>query len=172
MNLCYSGMLEQLSLLLSEHCHLLVAVTAFLCKLVSWVSEYYSDLALNKICFWHFIMMSESTKRRWNSGPSTPSSTLKKKKKKYNCKFQTNGKNHTNGILHSMMSPARETQSMWEIRLLCWLQTYQFFLFSPILNRETEDTSVIVLGLTWSLHNIILYHCSGQFYWWREPDYP
>ena len=34
MNLCYSGMLEQLSLLLSEHCHLLVAVTAFLCKLV------------------------------------------------------------------------------------------------------------------------------------------
>ena len=38
MNLCYSGMLEQLSLLLSEHCHLLVAVTAFLCKLVSWVS--------------------------------------------------------------------------------------------------------------------------------------
>ena len=38
MNLCYSGMLEQLSLLLSEHCHLLVAATAFLCKLVSWVS--------------------------------------------------------------------------------------------------------------------------------------
>ena len=35
MNICYSGMLEQLSLLLSEHCHLLVAVTAFLCKLVS-----------------------------------------------------------------------------------------------------------------------------------------
>ena len=35
MNLCYSGMLEQLSLLLSERCHLLVAVTAFLCKLVS-----------------------------------------------------------------------------------------------------------------------------------------
>ena len=35
MNLCYSGMLEQLSLLLSEHCHLLVAVIAFLCKLVS-----------------------------------------------------------------------------------------------------------------------------------------
>ena len=35
MNLCYSGMLEQLSLLLLEHCHLLVAVTAFLCKLVS-----------------------------------------------------------------------------------------------------------------------------------------
>jgi hypothetical protein len=34
-----------------------------------------SDLALNKICFWHFIMMSQSTKRRWNSGPSTPSST-------------------------------------------------------------------------------------------------
>jgi hypothetical protein len=35
MNLCYSGMLEQPSLLLSEHCHLLVAVTAFLCKLIS-----------------------------------------------------------------------------------------------------------------------------------------
>ena len=35
MNLCNSGMLEQLSLLLSEHCHLLVAATAFLCKLVS-----------------------------------------------------------------------------------------------------------------------------------------
>jgi hypothetical protein len=48
--------------------------------------EYYSDLALNKICFWHFIAMSQSTKRRWNSGPSTPSSTSKKKK--YNCKFQ------------------------------------------------------------------------------------
>ena len=48
--------------------------------------EYYSDLALNKICFWHFITMSQSTKRRWNSGPSTPSSTSKKKK--YNCKFQ------------------------------------------------------------------------------------
>jgi hypothetical protein len=45
-----------------------------------------SDLALNKICFWHFITMSQSTKRRWNSGPSTPSSTSKKKK--YNCKFQ------------------------------------------------------------------------------------
>ena len=29
--------------------------------------------------------MSQSTKRKWNSGPSTPSSTLKKKK--YNCKF-------------------------------------------------------------------------------------
>jgi hypothetical protein len=50
------------------------------------LGEYYSDLALNKICFWHFITMSQSTKRRWNSGPSTPSSTSKKKK--YNCKFQ------------------------------------------------------------------------------------
>ena len=30
--------------------------------------------------------MSQSTKRRWNSGPSTPSSTSKKKK--YICKFQ------------------------------------------------------------------------------------
>ena len=50
------------------------------------LGEYYSDLALNKICFWHFITMSRSTKRRWNSGPSTPSSTSKKKK--YNCKFQ------------------------------------------------------------------------------------
>ena len=30
--------------------------------------------------------MSQSTKRRWNSGPSTPSSISKKKK--YNCKFQ------------------------------------------------------------------------------------
>jgi hypothetical protein len=39
------------------------------------VGEYYSDLALNRICFWHFITMSQSTKRRWNSGPSTPSST-------------------------------------------------------------------------------------------------
>jgi hypothetical protein len=47
---------------------------------------YILNLALNKICFWHFITMSESTKRRWNSGPSTPSSTSKKKK--YNCKFQ------------------------------------------------------------------------------------
>ena len=50
------------------------------------LGEYYSDLALNKICFLHFITMSQSTKRRWNSGPSTPSSTSKKKK--YNCKFQ------------------------------------------------------------------------------------
>jgi hypothetical protein len=50
------------------------------------LGEYYSDLALNKICFWHFITMSQSTKRGWNSGPSTPSSTSKKKK--YNCKFQ------------------------------------------------------------------------------------
>ena len=50
------------------------------------LGEYYSDLALNKICFWHFIAMSQSTKRRWNSGLSTPSSTSKKKK--YNCKFQ------------------------------------------------------------------------------------
>jgi hypothetical protein len=51
------------------------------------LGEYYnSDLALNKICFWHFITMSQSTKRRWNSGPSTPSSTSKKKK--YNCQFQ------------------------------------------------------------------------------------
>jgi hypothetical protein len=50
------------------------------------LDEYYSDLALNKICFWHFITMSQSTKRRWNSGPSTPSSISKKKK--YNCKFQ------------------------------------------------------------------------------------
>jgi hypothetical protein len=50
------------------------------------LGEYYSDLVLNKIGFWHFIAMSQSTKRRWNSGPSTPSSTSKKKK--YNCKFQ------------------------------------------------------------------------------------
>jgi hypothetical protein len=50
------------------------------------LGEYYSDLALNKICFWYFITMSQSTKRRWNSGPSTPSSTSRKKK--YNCKFQ------------------------------------------------------------------------------------
>jgi hypothetical protein len=55
--------------------------------------EYYSDLALNKICFWHFIAMSQSTKRRWNSGPSTPSSTSKKKK--YNCKFQDEWKKIT-----------------------------------------------------------------------------
>jgi hypothetical protein len=50
------------------------------------LGEYYSDLVLNKIGFWHFIAMSQSTKRRWNSGPSTPS--LTSKKKKYNCKFQ------------------------------------------------------------------------------------
>ena len=50
------------------------------------LGEYYSDLALNMICFCHFITMSQSTKRRWNSGPSTPFSTSKKKK--YNCKFQ------------------------------------------------------------------------------------
>ena len=50
------------------------------------LAEYYSDLAVNKICFWHFVTMYQSTKRRWNSGPSTPSSTSKKKK--YNCKFQ------------------------------------------------------------------------------------
>jgi hypothetical protein len=50
------------------------------------LGEYCSDLALNNICFWHFITMSRSTKRRWNSGPSTPSSTSKKKK--YNYKFQ------------------------------------------------------------------------------------
>ena len=30
--------------------------------------------------------MSPSTKKRWNSGPSSPSSTSKKKK--YNCRFQ------------------------------------------------------------------------------------
>ena len=48
------------------------------------LGEYFSDLALNKICFWHFITMSQSTKRRWNSGPRTPSIS---RKKKYNCKF-------------------------------------------------------------------------------------
>jgi hypothetical protein len=40
------------------------------------LGEYYSDLALNKICSWHFITMSQSTKRRWNSGPSTPNLLL------------------------------------------------------------------------------------------------
>jgi hypothetical protein len=44
------------------------------------LGEYYSDLALNKICFWHFITMSQSTKRKWNSGPSTPSSTSRLRK--------------------------------------------------------------------------------------------
>ena len=34
--------------------------------------------------------MSQSTKRRWNSGPSTPSSTSKKNSR-------TSGKNHTTG---------------------------------------------------------------------------
>jgi hypothetical protein len=50
------------------------------------LGKYNSNLALNKICFWHFITMSQSTKRRWNSVPtcSTPSSTSKKN----NCKFQ------------------------------------------------------------------------------------
>ena len=37
--------------------------------------------------------MSQSTKRMWNSGPSTPSSTSKKKK--YNCKFQDEWKKIT-----------------------------------------------------------------------------
>ena len=62
--------------------------------------EYYSDLALNKICFWHFITMSQSTKRRWNSGPSTPSSTSKKKK--YNCEFQDEWKK-SHHWLHSSL---------------------------------------------------------------------
>jgi hypothetical protein len=44
------------------------------------------ETPVQRICFWHCIAMSQSTKRRWNSGPSTPSSTSKKKK--YNCKFQ------------------------------------------------------------------------------------
>ena len=51
-----------------------------------YIGEYYSDLALNKICFWHFKTMSQPTKRRWNSGTGTLSSTSNKKK--YNCKFQ------------------------------------------------------------------------------------
>ena len=37
--------------------------------------------------------MSQSTNRRWNSGPSTPSSISKKKK--YNCKFQDEWKKIT-----------------------------------------------------------------------------
>ena len=63
------------------------------------LGEYYSDLALNKICFWHFITMSKSTKRSWNSGPSTPSSTSKKKKYKRNTivNSRASGKNHTTG---------------------------------------------------------------------------
>jgi hypothetical protein len=63
------------------------------------LGEYYSDLALNKICFWHFITMSKSAKRSWNSGPSIPSSTSKKKKYKRNTivNSRTSGKNHTTG---------------------------------------------------------------------------
>jgi hypothetical protein len=65
------------------------------------LSEYYSDLALNKICFWHFITMSQLTKRRWNSGPSTPSSTSKKKK--YNCKFQDEWKKSHHWLQSSLL---------------------------------------------------------------------
>jgi hypothetical protein len=65
------------------------------------LGEYYSDLALNKICFWHFITMSQSTKRRWNSGPSTPSSTSKKKK--YNYKFQDEWKKSHHWIQSSSL---------------------------------------------------------------------
>ena len=42
--------------------------------------------------------MSQSTKRRWNSGPSTPSSTSKKNSR-------TSGKNHTTGY----------SQDRWEM---------------------------------------------------------
>ena len=45
--------------------------------------------------------MSQSTKRRWNSGPSTPSSTSKKKK--YNCKFQTSGKKSHHWLQSSLL---------------------------------------------------------------------
>ena len=43
--------------------------------------------------------MSKSTKRSWNSGPSTPSSTSKKKKYKRNTivNSRASGKNHTTG---------------------------------------------------------------------------
>ena len=65
------------------------------------LGEYYSDLALNKICFWHFITMSQSTKSRWNSGPSTLSSTSKKKK--YNCKFQDEWKKSHHWLQSSLL---------------------------------------------------------------------
>ena len=45
--------------------------------------------------------MSQSTKRRWNSGPSTPSSTSKKKK--YNCKFQDEWKKSHHWIQSSSL---------------------------------------------------------------------
>ena len=93
------------------------------------LDEYYSDLALNKICFWHFIAMSQSTKRRWNSRPSTPSSTSKKKK--YNCKFQTSGKNHTTGY----------SQVHWEMIwrfALCVVPTSVLLQGDCMILRDTQ----------------------------------
>jgi hypothetical protein len=51
------------------------------------LSEYYSDLSLNKICFWHYFLLGGD---------------------------RAGGK----GVCGRFMSPAQETQSMRELRLL------------------------------------------------------
>ena len=86
-----------------------------------WV---YSDLALNKICFWHFITMSQSTKRRWNSGPSTPSSTSKKNSR-------TSGKNHTTGY-----SQVR-SEMIWHFAL-CVVLTSVLLQGDCMILRDTQ----------------------------------
>ena len=89
---------------------------------------YLSDLVLNKICFLHFITMSQSTKRRWNSGPSTPSSTSKKKKYNYS---RTSGKNHTIGY----------SQVRWEMIwhfALCEVPTSVLLQGDCMILRDTQ----------------------------------
>ena len=89
--------------------------------------EYYSDLALNKICFWHFIAMSQSTKRRWNSG------LLLRHQRKRNTivNSRTSGKNHTTGY----------SQVRWEMIwrfALCVVPTSVLLQGDCMILRDTQ----------------------------------
>ena len=74
--------------------------------------------------------MSQSTKRRWNSGPSTPSSTSKKKK--YNCKFQDEWKKSH----HWLYSQVR-WEMIWRFAL-CVVPTSVLLQGDCMILRDTQ----------------------------------
>jgi hypothetical protein len=77
--------------------------------------------------------MSKSAKRSWNSGPSIPSSTSKKKKYKRNTivNSRTSGKNHTTGY----------SQVRWEMIwhfALCVVSTSVLLQGDCMILRDTQ----------------------------------
>ena len=77
--------------------------------------------------------MSQSTKRRWNSGPSTPSWTSKKKK--YNCKFQDEWKKSHHWL---------QSSSLGNDLVFCTLRSSNFSVASEGLHdiKRHSETSL------------------------------